>query len=52
MKYSEEDLRNYVEKCFKDSFKAEGREYNKELWSFEYIMIKNPLNVFQLYPIM
>lgn len=52
MKYSEENLRSYVEKCFKDSFMAENREYNDKLWSFEWIMIKNSLNVFQLFPIM
>lgn len=52
MRYSEQGLRNYVEKCFKDAFKAEDREYNKKLWSFEWIMIKNQSGIYQLYPIM
>lgn len=52
MRYLEENLRNYVEKCFKDAFKAEDREYNEKLWSFEWVMIKNSSSVFQLYPIM
>lgn len=52
MKYSEENLRNYVERCFKDSFKAENRAYNEKLWGFEWIMIKNQSGVYQLYPIM
>ena len=52
MKYSEENLRSYIEKCFKDSFKAENKEYNDKLWNFEWIMVKNSSNVFQLYPVM
>lgn len=51
MKYSEENLRSYVEKCFNDAFKAENRNYNEKLWSFEWIMIKNPTGIYQLYPI-
>lgn len=51
MKYSEENLRSYVEKCFKDSFKVENRDYSEKLWSFEWIMIKNPSGIYQLYPI-
>ena len=51
MKYSEENLRNYIEKCFKDSFKAENREYNEKLWNFEWV-IKNSVGIYQLYPIM
>ena len=52
MRYTEENLRSYVEKCFKDAFRAENRDYNEKLWSFEWVMIKNPSGVFQLYPIM
>ena len=52
MRYAESTLRSYVEKCFTDAFKAENRDYSKKLWSFEWIMIKNPSHVFQLYPIM
>ena len=52
MRYTEETLRSYVEKCFKDAFKAENRDYNEKLWSFEWVMIKNPSGAFQLYPIM
>lgn len=52
MKYSEENLRIYIEKCFKDSFKAENREYNEKLWNFEWVMIKNSVGIYQLYPIM
>lgn len=52
MRYAESTLRSYVEKCFKDAFKAENRDYSKKLWGFEWIMIKNPSHVLQLYPIM
>lgn len=52
MKYSEENLKNYVEKCFKDAFKTENREYKKEDWSFEYILVKNLSGVIQLVPIL
>lgn len=52
MKYSEENIRSYIEKCFKDAFKAENREYDKKLWDFEWVMIKNLSGVYQLYPIM
>ena len=52
MRYTEKNLRSYVEKCFKDAFRAENRDYNEKLWSFEWIMIKNQSGVFQLYPIM
>ena len=48
MKYSEENLKNYVEKCFKDAFKTENREYKKEDWSFEYVLVKNLSGVIQL----
>lgn len=51
MKYSETNLRNYIEKCFKDSFKAENREYNDKFWGFEWVMIKNSGGVYQFYPI-
>lgn len=50
MQYSEENLRNYVEKCFIDAFNAEYREYNKSRWNFEWVMIKNRLGLYQLYP--
>ena len=50
-KYTEENLRNYVEKCFKDSYKAENRDYNEKTWSFEWIMIKNLADIYQFYPI-
>lgn len=51
MKYSEENLKNYVEKCFKDAFKTENREYKKEDCSFEYVLVKNLNGVIQLVPI-
>lgn len=35
MKYTEENLRNYVEKCFNDAFKLENREYDDKAWNFE-----------------
>lgn len=51
MKYLEKNLRNYVEKCFKDAYISEGRTYDESDWSFEWVMIKNPLGIYQLYPI-
>ena len=45
-------LDKYIEKCFKDAFKSENKEYNKDLYYFEYILIKNSKNIYQLYPIM
>lgn len=51
MKYTEKSLRDYVEKCFKDAFNAEDREYNRNLYDFEWIMIKNPKGIYQFYPI-
>ena len=35
MKYTETDIRKYIEKCFRDAFKTEGRNYNREDWDFE-----------------
>ena len=35
-----------------DSFKAEDRAYNDKSWNFEWMMIKNSVGVYQLYPIM
>ena len=51
MKYSEENLRKYIKKCFEDAFKSENRSYDEKLWSFEWIMIKNSKGIYQLYPI-
>lgn len=49
MKYSEEKLRKYVERCFKDAFEAEGREFDKDKFSFEWVMVKNKEGAYQLY---
>ena len=52
MKYSEEDLRKYVEKCFADAFKAEDRPYDSKAWNCEWILIKNQVGVYQFYPVL
>ena len=51
MNYSEEKIRSYVEKCFKDAFAAEERQYNHKQWNFDYIIIKNDDGNYQLFPI-
>lgn len=51
MKYSENKLRSYVKKCFIDAFKCENREYSDTAWSFEWVMIKNSNNIYQLYAV-
>lgn len=51
MEYNEETLRNYIRKCFEDAFKAENRSYDEKVWSFEWVLIKNDKNIYQLYPI-
>lgn len=50
MKYSEENLRKYIKKCFVDAFNAENRLYSDDLWKAEWIIIKNKTGVYQLYP--
>ena len=45
------NLRSYIEKCFKDAFITEKREYDENLWEFEYIIIKNSSNTLQLFPV-
>lgn len=52
MNYLESGIRSYVEKCFMDAFKSEGRDYRRADWDFEYIMVKNSKGIFQMYPIM
>lgn len=49
---SKEKLNAYVEKCFKDSFKSEEREYNKKLYSADYVIIYDSKNIGHFYPIM
>lgn len=49
--YNEANLRKYIEKCFKDAFKSEEREYNPAAWEFEWVMVKNNSDVYQLYDI-
>lgn len=52
MTYQEKVIRSYVEKCFKDAFKSEEREYNEDFWDFEYILFKREKELqFTLYPI-
>lgn len=47
--YKEEDLRKYIERCFKDAFKAENRKYSEKLYKFEWILVKNKNGIYQLY---
>lgn len=51
MKYTENDIRKYVEKCFRDAFKTEGRNYNREDWNFEYVLIKKSNDIVIMCPI-
>lgn len=52
MTYQEKAIRIYVEKCFKDAFKSEEREYNEDFWDFEYILYRRSAELdFTLYPI-
>lgn len=44
-------FKDYVEKCFKDAFNAEGREYHQNLYEFEWIMIRKPRGIYQFYPV-
>lgn len=50
MKDVEESIRSYVEKCFKGAFRSEGKEYNKDKWSFEFILIKDKKNKWHMIP--
>lgn len=45
-------LDSYIEKCFKDAFLSEEREYNKKLYSGEYVIIYDSKNVGHFYPVM
>ena len=51
MKYTENNIRKYVEKCFRDAFKTEGRNYNREDWDFEYVLIKKSNDIVIMCPI-
>lgn len=35
------NLDKYIEKCFIDAFASEEREYNRDAWSYEYIIVNN-----------
>ena len=48
---SESNIRNYIDRCFQDSFAAENRQFNKSDYSAEWIMVKNANGKFQFYPI-
>ena len=48
---NKERLNSYIEKCFKDAFKSEEREYDKKLYSFEYVIIYDNKQVGYFYPI-
>ena len=47
----EKKIMSYVERCFKDAFLAEERPYDPNQWSFEYIIIKNDDDAYQLVPV-
>lgn len=55
MEYSERALREYINKCFKDAYRAENREFNNiddRKYSFEWVLVKNPyIDKYQFYPI-
>lgn len=48
---SEASIKNYVEKCFKDAFEAEGRNYDPYAWTFEYIIVRSRNAIWHLLPI-
>lgn len=41
-------IMNYVDRCYRDAFKSEGREYKRDLWSFEYILIRDKNGVIHM----
>jgi hypothetical protein len=52
MKNLEESLQEYIEILFEEFFKFENCVYNKKLWTFEWIIIKNNKEgLYHFYPI-
>lgn len=49
----ERRIKNYVERCVKDSFVSEDREYEPDAWRFEYILLRGiDSQVYQMYPVL